>query len=238
MWFNYHTDGQSITCSNRIIDQHTIKSNNIASQQEADRAFIRSIQLTIEGYTADTWDPSYIDEMKACFIAAQFTYLNIDCDGLPIDMLIEIIRLLPNLDSLKVSSLPLVQLNDLSSENTEILLLVSITNKITKVKLDKMNGMEQIHFLINLCPRMQYLEVECTKDNDLANIIGCISVNNIIRVPYLCCLCLCVPNTNEKMIASLDKIIDYERLFDNDNKIFRDYVIRRIQNRIFLNWKL
>jgi hypothetical protein len=181
---------------------------------------------------------SFIDTMKSCFNAVQFTHLNIDCNGLPVGMLVEIIRLLPNLDSLEVSSLSLVQLSDLCVEDSGIFLLVSITNKITKVKLDKMNGMEQIHFLINLCYRMRYLEVECTKDNDLANIIGYISANNIIHVPYLCSLCLCVPNANEKMIESLDKIIDNERLFDNDNKTFHDYVIRRIQNRIFLNWKL
>jgi hypothetical protein len=176
--------------------------------------------------------------MKSCFNAVQFTHLSIDCDELPVGMLIEIIRLLPNLDSLEVSSLPLIQLSDLSVEDSEMVLLVSIANKITKVKLDKMNGMEQIHFLINLCSRMQYLEVECTTDNDLANIIGCIAVNNIINVPYLCCLCLCVPNANEKMIESLNKIIDNERIFDYDNKTFRDYVIQRVQDRIFLTWKL
>jgi hypothetical protein len=213
MWFDYHEYEQTTNCSNRSI-------------------------LTIEGYTSSTWDPSYIDDMQPCFNAIPFTHLNIDCNGIPISVLIEIIRLLSNLNSLKISSLPLVQLHSLSTEDTEILLLVSITNKITKVKLDKMSGMEQIHFLMNLCPRMQYLEIEYTTKIDLENILGFISMNNIIRIPYLCCLCLCVPNANEKIIETLVKIIDFERLFNIDNKIFRDYVVQRIQNKIFLNWKL
>jgi len=238
MWFDHHEDEQTSTYADRIIDQCTCKSINVPRRQQSDTVSIRSIQLTIEGYAADTWDPSYIDEMKPCFTAVQFTHLNIDCNGLPIGMLIEIIRLLPNLNSLEVSSLSLVPLNSLSAEDTEMLLLVSITSKITKLKLDKMNEMEQVHFLMNLCPRMQYLEVGCTTENDLENIVGCISLNNIIRIPYLCCLCLCVPNANEKMIENLNKIIDFERLFDIDNKIFHDYVIRRIEKKIYLNWKL
>jgi hypothetical protein len=180
----------------------------------------------------------FIDTMKPCFGSVQFTHLNIDGDKLLIGMLIEIIRLLPNLNSLEVSSLPLVQLNGLSPEDTEMILLVSTTCKITKLKLDKMNEMEQLHFLMNLCPRMQYLEVGCTTENDLEKIVGCISLNNIIRIPYLCCLCLCVPNANEKMIENLNKIIDFERLFDIDNQAFRDYTIRRRQKKIYLNWKV
>ena len=210
---------------------------SIPHQQETGKAVMQSIQLTIEGYSSDTWNPSYIDNMKLCFLAAQFNHLNIDCDGIPVGMLIEIIRLLPNLNSLEVSSLPIVQSSCLSTEDTEMLLLVSITNKITKVKLNTIDGMEQVNFLMNLCSRMEYFEVGCTTQTDLENIVGSISMNNITRIPYLCCLSLCIPNMNEKMIQSLDTIINFERLFHVENA-FRDYVVRHIENRIFLKWKL
>jgi hypothetical protein len=222
---------------NRNTDQYTAKLVNIPHEQVTGKAIIQSIQLTIEGYSYETWIPSHIDRMKLYFLAAQFTHLNINCNGIPIGMLIEIIRLLPNLDSLEVSSLPITQLSCLSAEDTELLLLVSITSKIIKVKLTKIDGMEQFDFLMNLCPRMQYFEVGCRTDNDLENIVGCISMNNITRIPYLCCLSFCIPNVNEKMIQNLDRIIDFERLFYID-KAFRDYVVRRIENKIVLKWKL
>jgi hypothetical protein len=157
------------------------------------------IQLTIEDYTPDIWDPSCIDDLKPCFMAVQFTHLNIDCKAISIGTLIEIIRLLPNLDSLKVSFLPVVELSCLSNEDAEMLLLVSITNKITKVKLNTLDDKEQVHFLMNLCSRMQYLEVGCTTENDMENLIGSVWINNT-HILYLCCLCICIHNANEKMI--------------------------------------
>jgi hypothetical protein len=198
--------------------------------------FIPPIQFTVEDYTLGTWDPSYIDDLKPCFIAVQFTHLNIDCKAISIGMLIEIIRLLPNLDSLKVSYLPVVELSCLSNEDAEMLLLVSITNKITKVKLNTLDDKEQVHFLMNLCSRMQYLEVECTTENDMENIIGSVWINNT-HILYLCCLCFCIHNANEKMIQNVDAIISFERLFDFERP-FRDYMVRRVQNKIFLQWKL
>ncbi|CAF4733249.1 unnamed protein product [Rotaria sp. Silwood2] len=144
---------------------------------------------------------------------------------------------MPNLQSLEVLSLPLVNLTDLSRENTEMLLLVSINNKITKVKFDKMVEINQIHFLMNLCPRMQYLEIGYTTENNLENIVGSISMNNTTHILYLCGLCLYVSDANEKTIQRLHSIIDFERLF-HPVKAFCDYTIRRIGDKIYLKWKL
>jgi hypothetical protein len=196
----------------------------------------QSIQLTIEGYNKNTWDMLYPDAMKPCLGAVQFTHLNIDCKEIPISTLIEIIYLLPNLRTLEVSNSPI--LNDLSFADSEMLLLVSINSKITKAKLTKMDSLEQISFLFNLCPRLKYLEVGCTTENDLEKIIGCISLNNNTCVLYLCRLCLCVPNANETTIQSLHRIMDFEKLFQMETKQFHDYSIQCRQDKIFLDWKL
>jgi hypothetical protein len=196
-----------------------------------------SIQLTIEGYSTDNWDQSLIDEMKPTFLAVQFTDLNIYCDGIPVDIFIEIIRLLPNLVSLEISSLPLIHVDCLSFEDAEILLLSSITSKITRVKLDQIVELDQIRFLTNLCSRMRYLEVGCKTEKDMENIVGFISMNNTTVIPYLCSLCLCVPNANDKIAQNLNILIDYERLFHVESA-FRDYTIRRMCDKIFLEWKL
>jgi hypothetical protein len=166
-----------------------------------------------------------------------FTHLRIEWNELSIGMLIEIIRLLPNLHCLELLSLPLLQSNSLSTNDSEMLFLASINSKITKVKLNKMDEMEQIHFLFDLFPHMQYLEVDCKTENDLEDIVKSIIMNNITYIRHLKCLCICVPNANEKMIENLKIMIDFERHFYVE-KTFTDYILQRRQNKIIFNWTL
>ncbi len=224
-WFNCRID-------DRIISYSSHESKNDTNQNQ----FIPPILLT--------FDPPllrqgrfFINKIKSSSITMLFTHLNINCKGLPIGMLIEIIRLLPNLHCLEISSLSLFQSNGLSPNDSEMLFSVSINNKITKVKLNKMDEMEQIHFLFDLFPHMQYLEVDCKTENDLENFIKSIIMNNITYIHYLQCLCICVPNANEKMLENLKIMIDFERYFHVD-KTFTDYILQRRENKIYLNWKL
>ncbi len=68
-------------------------------------------------------------------------------------ILIEIIYKLSGLDTLKISSFILSQLNE------KDLRFISKKNKITKVYLEKMNQIEEVYFLIKLCSRMTYLKI-------------------------------------------------------------------------------
>ena len=226
--------------TNRIIHQQPIQYVQTFHQQGSNNPHVQSIahiQLTVERYASNTWNLSYLDNLKPCLLAVQFTYLKINCYEISADLLIEVIRLLSNLQSLRLSSMPLVEVCSLSAETTEMLVLVSITNKITRVKLDKMAEIQQIHFLMSLCPRMQYLELGCTTQHDLESILRTISTYNVTHAPYLHCLCLCVLNGNEKMIQGLHTIIDFERLLHSEN-VFHKYTIRRICDRIFVKWQL
>ncbi|CAF3421173.1 unnamed protein product [Rotaria sp. Silwood2] len=145
-------------------------------------------------------------------------------------MLIEILRLLPNLESLKVSSLSMLQSTILSFEDIKKYILISIINKITKVKLDKVTEKKQIQFLINLCPRMQYFEVDCMSNADLSTFMTFILINQMTHIPNLCFLCLNVPNANENMIKNLAMTIELETIIDK-------FKIQRIGNKFFLYWK-
>lgn len=198
----------------------------------------RPIQLTIQGYTNETWEPAYIDTMKPCFTAIEFTHLTIDCHGLPIGLLVDIVRLLPNLLSLQLSSWTDLHLQSLSFEDSEMLLLVSITNKISKVKVDQIQTIEQLQLVMDLCPRMQEFHVGYTTDNDLEKIIGCISLNNETRALYLRHLCLSMNNSNEEIVRTLHDMISFESLFQLESKSFRDYVIQQRDKNVFLHWNL
>ncbi|CAF4369034.1 unnamed protein product [Rotaria sp. Silwood2] len=239
-WYDYHEYEQFDVYSDGNIHQQTSKFVDISCQQDMNNCFIQPIshiQLNIESNAFAVWYPSYTDHMKPCLLAVKFTHLNIQCSEIPIDMLMELILLMPNLQSLEVSSLPLLQLRSLSVGNTEMLLLVSITNKITTVKLDKMVEVEQAHFLMNLCPGMQYFEIDYIEENDLENMVKSISMNNITYILKLCYLCVNARNANEKTIQRLNVIIDLERFF-HPEQAFCDCTIRRIRDKIFFKWKL
>ncbi|CAF1476533.1 unnamed protein product, partial [Adineta steineri] len=72
--------------------------------------FIPTSQLSISGCWSTKENQTFIDDFKSLFVAIQFTHLNINCEKVPIEMLIRIIQLLPNLNSLKISSLPTMPL--------------------------------------------------------------------------------------------------------------------------------
>ncbi|CAF0872377.1 unnamed protein product [Rotaria sordida] len=189
------------------------------------------IQMTVEDYILTERFRLNIDKLKPAFIAIRFTHLNINNNNMSISMLIEILRLLPNLESLKISSLSMLQSEFLSVEDTKKYLLVSIINKITKVKLDKVTEKTQIQFLINLCPRMQYFEVDCMSNTDLKKFMTFILINQMTHIPNLRFLSLNVPNANENMIKNIAMTIELETIISN-------YKIQRIGNKFFLHWKL
>jgi hypothetical protein len=191
-----------------------------------------SILLTIEGYSTIEQTRLFINKVKASCVTVQFTHLNINCYNMPSEMLIEIIRLLPNLHFLEISSLlSNLQLNSSSIEGIKNQLLVSVINKIRKVKLHKFTEIKQIQFLINTCSHMQYLEVGCMSNTDLRMLIKFILINQVTHTPNLGFICLNVPNANEDMIQNLAMTINLETLVNN-------YTIQRIGGKIFLDWKL
>jgi hypothetical protein len=204
---------------------------NFSTQSNNDtylKPSILPIQFTLGYFTTVDEVQSYIDCIKSSPIVMPFTHLCVQCTNLPIDKLIEIIRVLPNLNSLEISSLPQFQLNDLSSNDSEMVLSVSIVNKITKVKLNKMDETEQIHFLFDLFPHMQYFEVSCKTEDDLDSLVRSIIMNNITYIHDLKCLCICVPNADEKMVENLKIMV---------NKTFSNYTIQRQKDKIYLKWE-
>ncbi|CAF4666810.1 unnamed protein product, partial [Rotaria sp. Silwood2] len=202
-------------------------NDDIFNQKTTNNCFI---QMTVEDYILTERFQLNINKLKATFIAIRFTHLNINNNNMSISMLIEILRLLPNLESLKVSSLSMLQSTILSFEDIKKYILISIINKITKVKLDKVTEKKQIQFLINLCPRMQYFEVDCMSNADLSTFMTFILINQMTHIPNLCFLCLNVPNANENMIKNLAMTIELETIIDK-------FKIQRIGNKFFLYWK-
>ena len=127
----------------------------------------QSIQLSIERTSSDEPAQSFLDAIRLRFVGAQFSRLNINCENIPVGLFVRMIHLLPNLDSLKISSFPSVPSDYLFDDDGKIPFSTSINNKSTKVNLEKTVDLKQVNFLRCLCLRMRYSHMDVLKDMDL-----------------------------------------------------------------------
>jgi hypothetical protein len=108
---------------------------------------------------------------------------------------------------------------------TDILLSREDTSKITKVYLEIMMEITDIYFLMILCPYMNYLKIGFINDMDgklfLRQMLNKI---NSEHNKYLRLLCFRIPAADDNIIRKLKKLI-------------ADYSIRRVCDKIYLQWK-
>ncbi|CAF3255429.1 unnamed protein product [Rotaria sp. Silwood2] len=133
-----------------------------------------------------------------------------------IDRLMQIIHLLPDLITLKINSLILTIYRSLIDEK------FPTTCSIEHAK---------IYFLLNVCPHMEFLNVECingmTIELFLRDILNKI---NLDHHKELRLLCIYVSKADDNMIKTFKKMIDKEKLLLN-------YTIHHELNNIYLQWK-
>ena len=184
--------------------------------------FIPNIQLIIHACPINRRQETIMSDFEPIFLAIPFTHLSINCKDIFIEALVRIIHSLPNLNSLKVSWLPVIksELPSLTSSNN---------NKIKKVTFKKMIDVEQVYFLLKLCVNMQYFQVHLTKYADLEMLVRFILMKISTYVPQLTFLSLYIPNANESMVHKLHQMIDSEKLLVK-------YTIKRICNNILFKW--
>ncbi|CAF3685603.1 unnamed protein product [Rotaria sp. Silwood1] len=201
-------------------------------QQDINKSLTESIpiiQLSINGNFSDEQNQMFIDKFKSRFVTVQFTRLNINCKNISIGILIRLTHLLPNLNSLKVLHLPLIQSDWLFDNDAEIRFLTWINNKITHVNLENVNNIQQVHFILYLCPWIKYFQLDLTENMDLTMLGTFILIKANTNTPHLNCLCLSFPNVNNDMVHQLQNTIKSKKLLSN-------YHIKCIYNNILLKW--
>lgn len=180
------------------------------SNQSSSTQFSQSIQLYIWDRGCLASGISIIDKLNPILIALQIYSLYVFFDKVPISTFLKFIHLLSNLDSLRVTHLPPLELTKLSTEDAESLRLVSNSNKITKVRLSTEFGYAK--FLIDLCPQIEYLEVPWMVTTDLERFVRIVLMKTITCIPHLHSLQLNNRNVNDEMIHKLQRMIDFEKL--------------------------
>ncbi|CAF0872427.1 unnamed protein product [Adineta steineri] len=179
-------------------------------------------RLTITDYDKDM---EMLDlTIRDILAATQIYHLEIS-ENISSDLLLNLIFKLSVIDSLKISSLTL------SYSDEQNIRVVSNKNVITKVYLENINGIEEVYFLMRLCPRMKYLKVNLINEINyelyLKNILTKIKQNSN---KYLRSLCLYNPTADNKMVEKLQKMI-------NQKKLLCQYTIKCEHNNIYLKWK-
>ncbi|CAF3844293.1 unnamed protein product [Rotaria sordida] len=127
--------------------------------------FARATSLRLEHLRTEYKD-QFITNLNHCIPLMQIRRLYISYSNFDTSMLIEILCCMLNLDSLSFYYHPLKHESIWSvRQEVQIPHLVS-TNKITKVIIGGVvyNTLEDLRFLINLCPPIQYFEIMVKED--------------------------------------------------------------------------
>ncbi|CAF1278614.1 unnamed protein product [Rotaria sp. Silwood1] len=93
--------------------------------------------------------------------------------------------------------------------------------------MEKTQIIQEIYFLLNVCPHMEYPNVECVNRMAIGLFLQAIlnKINKDLRL-----LCIYVSKADDNMIKRLNKMIDNEKLLSN-------YTIHHELDNIYLQWK-
>ncbi|CAF4091863.1 unnamed protein product, partial [Adineta steineri] len=190
-----------------------------------------STLLTIRYNPMDEYRQVLLDEIEWIVDVATIYHLEISEEDFFIGAVIEIMNLLPDLDSLKLSSIKLPTTTLLSIEEREEINFIVDNNEITKVYLEKMTKFDDVLFLIDLFPELKYLQIGCTSDIDINLFLQIIlmRINNKTD-SNLHLLAISIPTADDSMIERIQNIIDSKSLLFN-------YTIKRTYDTIFLQMK-
>jgi hypothetical protein len=145
----------------------------------------------------------------------RITHLIIDCPNIHRKSLIKLLYSLPHLNSLKLYSLSLSKLECLPNENEEDYRLISTIDTITKVNLGRINELRDIGFLIDLCPNMDYFQVDYSDKINMKLLVRSILTKITRSITQLRIVCLHVQKPSQGIIKELKDMIHRERLLQN-----------------------
>ena len=140
------------------------------------------------------------------------TYLPLVCDKL-----IEILHLLPEVKSLCFYSLLIEQ------EEIECLAFLLTETKIKKMK--------ELYMIALVCSSINHLDIQCINYEHVQGLTGLIlsqiksETSSSLRL-----VCFSLQEAHDEMVEKLEKMID-------ENNLRFDFVIKRVKNKIYIEWK-
>jgi hypothetical protein len=203
---------------------------NLAEQNISSNDYSQDIELTVTAPLSRESTELLTDNTITLFTLLRIARLDVLFNEIFFRTLIDLIDHLPNLDSLRVRSVSLLKPQCVTDEQASTRCLLSNNNKITKVNIQCLTQLAQIKFLIDLCPNMQYLEIECLNNINPKLLIRFISTKKFQYIYYPCILCLHIPTKTDKIFEELREMIKFEKLYHHCK-------IKRLYNKIYLQCK-
>ncbi len=145
----------------------------------------------------------------------------------------EILTLLPDVKSLKISSLPLTQVENITEEEIQFLSFLSSKSQFKKIYLESVTKMEELYMMLFICTSINYLQINCVDYMHVELLTELIltqtkdTTNHSLRL-----LCFCVRQGKDDG----DMVEKLERFIIEKNLIF-DFMIKYQQEKIYLQWK-
>ncbi|CAF0840070.1 unnamed protein product [Adineta steineri] len=191
----------------------------------------KSIRLIIDNPYLEKWyRPIFLNQsINHALTVTQIYHLEIRTQ-LSIIILNEILHMLPEVNSLKISSLCASRVGYLTEEELDFSSFLSTKTQIRKIYLENITTMEEICVLNLICSSINHLQIDCI-DYMHANILIRIILSEIRMKPdhSLRLLCVSVPSANDHMVKELEKLIVILDLVD--------FMVERVMDNIYLKWK-
>ncbi|CAF3964278.1 unnamed protein product [Rotaria sordida] len=210
-WYEYDTEHKMINSSDQLS---------------------KSIRLSLDDVCPEQWTKTIFinDYINHVLTLTQIYHLEIH-KKIFTDKLMEILRLLPGITTLKIYSLSVLQQGDLSDDEIEFLCILLPKNQIKKICFDHMKNMNEVYMLTLICSRINHLQIKCINYMHAQLLTGLILTeiknvsNSLLRL-----LCFSIPEAHDEMIEKLEKMID-------DKNLRFDFTIKHVMDKIFLQWK-
>lgn len=165
------------------------------------------------------------------FDLIEITSLHISCKTISIYRIVQLLNLLPNLRSLRLSGFPFGDLVNTLDPELAVWERFLATNKITKLAIIYSNQIEDITRVISLFPRIHHLIIQPVPDTDLKTVIRCaLSQIQKVNICDIKNLCIFVNNAKHDQVQRLQRMI-------NSKELLRNYAIHRQMGRFYLLWK-
>jgi hypothetical protein len=156
----------------------------------------------------------------------QLSKLILNCHHFSFEQIIGLLYFTPNVYTLELDSIVLYQTDPLSIQRNENFRLVSNTNMITNVIIDKESTLEKIQLCVALFPRLEYLTINLNK-KDLESITRFLLSKPNNNTRYLSSLC--ISKQRKDFIEPVRSLIESEKLLN-------DYTIKLINRKVYLWW--
>ncbi|CAM4947055.1 unnamed protein product [Rotaria socialis] len=145
----------------------------------------------------------------------QITCLNIMRRNILVETLVNLVKSLPNLRVLIILSLLLKDLKYSNLKKTTNFHLASTQNQITKINLKDINSLNELEILLDLCPHIEYLEVNSNNTVPPEIIVRFILIEKAKSISNLSLICLQIPLENVDIVNKLKNILEIEQSFYN-----------------------